>query len=279
MAGVTATTLANGVPSKWNADFDLGANEEMVFANKIKKYPMERFGTFYVPFIGTIAGATQAAGSGSSLSFTGNTEGRATMTAATRYTAVELERQAAKRAVSDPKSPYKKQLQAGLGTTIDADCLQDVSTLVTNIVNAAGNIGKAELLDAYALGAASAREFWVPGEDGPICIVHNKQIDDIMSISDLTSAQVRGDSTNPMVRGWLVKALGTTFYESGSVYTNGANAYNVMFIPRAFGIAYNWQPMFDEQAYQLTERLIASSDFAHVAVREQYAIQIISPNT
>ena len=121
MALVTTATAANLLPQRWT-DVDVNTNEEMVHANKIKDLGMVNK-QLNVPLMASIAAATLSAGSGNNLSFTANTEGVATFTPATRYAAVELEKQAAVRAADDLKSKYKMNLQMSLAAIIDSDCL------------------------------------------------------------------------------------------------------------------------------------------------------------
>ena len=279
MAGISATTLANGIPSKW-ADFDIACNEEMVFANKIKEYDLGPGGTFYVPYIAAVTAGTVSAGNGNSLTFPTPTEGRATLTPVTRSAQVEIEKQAAKRAVSDPTSPYKQQIAAALATIIDADCLVDVSTLTSSIINAAAGITRADITEAYGKGATNAKNQWKVGSSDVFGIVHPSQINNLLNQDALVSSQYRGGTDVAVRTGWIVEAFGVKWYESGNVYVSGGNAYNVIAAKGAFGIAYNWRSeMEPAQPFHLVMRYIVSADFAHTAVRENYAVQLLSPNT
>lgn len=275
MASVTTTTAAKLISEQWD-DIDLNTQEEMVFANKIiTKKPAK--GKLNIPLMKSIGASTLSAGSGANLTFTANTEDEIEISPATRYAAVELEKQVSVRALSDTEGKYKTNLEWGLAAQIDADCLADVAALVTNTVSAMSGFDKPSALDAVQKLAAGAKRFFRPGSDSAIWVLHASQIDELLSISDFTSAQIRGGRETPTVDGWVVQAAGGRFYESGNVFSTGGTAYNVCFIPRAFAISYNQRPTPLSQEYQLVDRIINWADFAHGYVREAYAVQVLTP--
>lgn len=274
MAAVTATTAANLLPQRWT-DVDVNTNEEMVHANKIKDLGVVNR-QLNVPLMASIAASTLSAGSGSNVTFSANTEGVATFSPATRYAAVELEKQAAVRAADDLKSKYKFNLELSLASVIDADCLIDAASL-TQVINAAGGIDKASALDALQRVVSGAKRLFKPGRNNAIGILHSTQYDEFMSISDFTSAQVRGDNSNPMVSGWIVQAAGAFWYESGNVYQSGALYYNPVYIKEAFGVGYNQRTTPIVESYQITDRIILWADFAHNIIRDAYAAVVTTP--
>jgi hypothetical protein len=282
MAAVTTTTGAKLIPEKWS-DIDINTNEEMVFADKIIDKGTVN-GKLHIPLMASIAANTLSAGSGSNLTFTANTETEATFSPATRYAAVEIEKPVQARApMMDIQGSYKKNLEFTLAAIIDQDCLQDVASL-SQIVSAPSGLDLATTLDASGKVVQSAKRLFKAGQSTGVCIVPASQYDEIMSILNYTSAQVRGDDTNPLVGGWIVKAGGFKYFETGNCYVTGGNAYGVAMItgdnelksgPFAIGYNQRVQPLVQE--YQLTDRVILWSDFAHNILRDAYGVALIVP--
>jgi hypothetical protein len=252
----------------------------MIFGTLISQRKKAQ-GLLTVPFLANVAAAQATAGSmsGQSLTYTANTEGSATLTPASFYAAQEVDLPVILRAVEDPEGKIREGLSSSIAAIIDSTALSRVASLTTNLVTAAGGLVKASILSAIKLGATGGKQFWKPGTSGPFCCLHVSQIDDVLNITDITSAQWRGDRVNPIVTGWVATAFGVDFYESGNVYTAGGNAYNVMCIPRAFGMSYNQKPQVLLQEFGLAVRIICWADFATNIVRDAYAVQILSPAT
>jgi len=274
MANHTTTTAAKWIDKVWSGDFDLGAQEEMVFAGKIYDFGAMH-GEGHIPKFTAPSATTLAAGSGGSLTGTANTETETTLTPASSYVMYALEEQMLVRAMADPQNATKKMVQMCIGAAVDAACLVDVASLTTNVVgDGTGNFDKSMILDGVQKLASGAKQYFKPGQTNGIFVIHPAQIDDLLGISDVTSAQVRGDSANPTVSGWVAKAFGCEFYESGSVYTSGGVAYNVAFIPKAFAVGYNQRPAVKVQEFELLTKIICWTDYAHAVHNDSYGVQI-----
>lgn len=277
MANTNTTTAAKWVDQHWE-DIDVLAYEEMVGIPLMMESPKSPHGQLHVPYMANIGTVTVAAGSAGTMTASANTESEATFSPTTYACIQDVELPLIVRAVQDPTNKLKEGMGSAIAQALDVAALTTAASL-TQIVAAAGNVGFAEILDAYQKGAAGAKSKWRPGKTVPSCILHVSQIDDLMSILNLTSAQIRGDSANPMVVGWVFKALGIDFYESGNVYSTGGVASNVMLIPSAFRVAWNQRPQTLVQEYQLLSRIIVWSDAAFGIARDPYAVQITSPSS
>ena len=147
-------------------------------------------------------------------------------------------------------------------------------------MNAAAGVTRADITEAYGKGATNAKNHWKVGSSEVFGILHPSQINNVLNQDALVSAQYRGGNDNATRTGWMTEAFGVKWYESGNVYVSGGNAYNVIAAKGAFGIAYNWRSEMEApQKFHLVTRLIVSADFAHTPVRENYAVQVLSPNT
>jgi hypothetical protein len=194
---------------------------------------------------------------------------------------VKLELNVPARGVGDLEGTFKTAVTMSLTEGVDAACLTDVSALVTNIVgDGVANLDKPMVADAVQKLAAGAKQYFEPGNTNGFCVLPATQIDDLISITDLTSAQVRGDSVNPIARGWVSVAFGVSFTESTQCQVIGTTAYGVMAIGRAFGVGFNQRPtVAPTQDFDLTHKIIAWTDFAHGVKRDPYAVQMKFPSS
>lgn len=277
---LAGTTGAKWVDQVWNEEIDVLCYEEQVFANKIQV--KGRTGSqMHFPKSDNLSRASLGdSTAGNNLTFVANTETEATLTPATTVVPVEVNLPLIARMAGDPSDMLKKSIEMSLAEGVDVNCLTLVSALTTNVVgNNTDNLTKGLILDADQKLSATAKQYYKAGSGGGICIVGVTQKDDILDISDITNAQIRGDSANPVVSGWVAKAFGISFYESGNVQISASTLYNVLFIPRAFAIAYNEKPSVKMEEYQLVKRIIGWVDFGYTTVRDQYAVQMKSIST
>ncbi len=279
MAETSVTTAATWIKQEWDP-IDVAATEEMIFGELISQRK-KAFGQLTVPYLANVPAsqATTGSMSGQSLTYTANTEGSATLTPVPYYAAQEVDLPVIVRAVQDPEGVIRQNCIDSITAIIDSTALSKVALLTGNIVSAPGGLVKASILSAIRLGATGGKKLWKPGQTGPFCCIHVSQVDNLLDISEITSAQIRGDRMNPVVTGWVASAYGVDFYESGNVYVTGGNAYNVMCIPRAFGMSYNQRPQVLLQEFGLAVRIICWSDFSTNVVRDAYAVQIVTPAT
>jgi hypothetical protein len=262
----------------WGPEVDVLAYDLARFWNRIDDIgPPGNKG--HIALLGNLARFTPVAGSFDNLTFSSNTETEAVFTPATLSVPVKLELNVPARGVGDLEGTFKTAVTMSLTEGVDAACLTDVSSLVTNLVgDGVANLDKPMVADAVQKMATGAKQYFEPGNTNGFCVLPSTQIDDLISITDLTSAQVRGDSVNPVARGWVSVAFGVSFTESTQCQVIGTTSYGVMAIGRAFGVGFNQRPtVAPTQDFDLTHKIIAWTDFAHGIKRDQYAVQMKFP--
>jgi hypothetical protein len=105
-------------------------------------------------------------------------------------------------------------------------------------------------------------------------IFTNKQYPNLVNIPEVNAADVRGDSENPYVKGIWVKGFGFTLMLS-TVVANDANGdHNVLYIPEAFGIAWNQRSLIKRMDEELQNQLIAFNNFGSAVKHNARAIAL-----
>jgi len=263
----------------WAPELDVLAYEAPVLFRRIKDVgPTGRIG--HIPKFDNLTRtiiSESLSGYVTGLTFVSNNESETTFTPATSVVPVELTKVVTARMAFDPKNDIRTAIDALILQSIDADVLALAKNLTTNTAgDPAANLGKGDYLDAYQQVTGGAKQYAEPGSGEVICVVYNKQVDDLLNIGDFTSAQIRGDSSNPAVSGWVAKAFGVEFMESTSVDITAGSAANVMLVPRAMGIGFNIRPTIIAESYQIWDRIIAYADYAVATIRDQYACKMPS---
>ena len=273
--GGTTSTATAWINEVWANEFDVLAYEEAVGYPNFTEFP-PLHGRMHVPKIDNLSRVSLGdATAGNNLTFSANTETELLFTPSTTVVPVEVNLPAIVRAMKNPQDALKKACEMSIAEGIDQSALTLAGLLTTNVVDNTGlNIDRAAILDADQKLAAGAKGYYRAGASGGIMIVGVAQKDDILTISEITSAQVRGDSANPTVTGWVAQAYGISFYESGNVQISGAVLNNVLFIKRAFAISFNQRPTVFTQGYQMVNRIFCWADFGYGTVRDQYAVLI-----
>jgi hypothetical protein len=170
---------------------------------------------------------------------------------------------------------YKKQSMAALATQIDVTAAGLAALLGTNIVGSgAVNIDKSLLLAAQSKLLTSARSAFKPGQMAYLCI-HPSQSQYLMDIPEITAANIRGDSSNPNVKGWVWQAFGWEVRESGNILQSGGITHNMLFVSDAFAIGYNQRPkMLPLQDIEAYYNLITICEHGEVELFDEYAVDI-----
>lgn len=248
--------------------------EAMVFANKIKEY-QKLDNKLHIRKAKTLGRNNLAnTASGTSLTYSANTEVDVEITPIATYVAVQLSRSQMAQMNVDPQNVVVTGVQDSLAEGVDSACLADVGSLTTNFVgNAGSNIDRALLLNAMRLVRTNAKMEAVPGRSNLFLVLHPAQYDDLMSIDQLTGADVRGDDSNPNVNGMVFKALGLDVTLSGNVFVD-TMAHNPLFVPSAFGVSYNEPIGVKRQEIELANRVIGYVNYGHGIVWDERACDI-----
>lgn len=212
------------------------------------------------------------------LTYVSNTETKFTASARSRVTPVQISMPVLVRMAQDPEDEIRQAIEKSVVSGIDSDFFSLAGSLTTNIVGDPGaDLDFATLAEAHQKLVTGAKEFFEPRERSKaVCVVAGTQDDALISISQITNAQIRGDRMNPIVSGWVATAFGVDFYESTNIQVSGGQANNVMFVPRAMGVGFNQDPTIIDQEFQIWARFICWTDYVFGTIRDQYAVQVRS---
>lgn len=260
----------------WARDVDMAPYEEGVMTPLVLEHEAG-MGKLHWPKHDNLASADIAdGGNPESLTYVSNTETEATFTPTLSYCASRVSLPMYERMVTNPESVLRKSTNASLVQRIDVKLFSLVAAHVVNIVGAnTDQITKGTILDARQKLLQGAKSEAKADQEFNF-IVGVTEDDDLLNISDITNAQIRGGSETPMVSGWIAKALGFRFYESGNVQSSGASLFNVAFAKRAYVISWNNRPKLEIQPFDLSKKIIAWSDYLYGTLREQRTCQVLT---
>jgi len=278
-SGTSPDSGAALVNEVWQPDIERTVIEKMKFASTISARK-RLFNKLHIRKLDEPTAQTLAASAtGETLTSSEIADSEITLTPVAHYIYVVLSRSQMAQMDVDPRSPIREQVDDALAKKVDTACLQDVASLTTHTFgSSAVNIDRPLLLSALAsLRNSSAAVD--PGRTMIRLLYGPLQFDDIMSIDEITKADIRGDDANPNVKGIVVKALGLNLDVTGNLYSSAGELFNVMYVPEAFGISYNERPTVFSQNYLLSHRIIAYTNFGHNIVWDDRAAAISTKTT
>lgn len=286
------TELANHLVQKWASMFRLAANEERVVTRHFDQ-DVEVIGggvtignLLNVRKIGpvTVQTFSPTAGDPSALTFHTATEAVVTVPPDFRYAAVEIGDQALSRTGDYPGGAkyaraYRQQIAAGIAAAEDSAGAQLAPLLTTSVRGGpAENFTKALLFDAAGALIIASKNHQNINRRGArplkyLCY-HPTQYKHVMSINEITAANIRGGQEMPMVRGAVWEALDMEFAESGNIYQDTVT-HNLLYLGTAYMLAYNIPFHFeDPQRYQIAWRFIGSEEFGVGEIWDEDAVDI-----
>lgn len=222
---------------------------------------------------------TLAAGdTGKTLNYQGNTELDITVSPTFTYGAVEIAKHTMTRMLRYPalQKAYKQQIVAGLVAEKDARAGLMAASVSTVRGGIAQNFDKPFILDAVGALIENAREQYEPGTGKWAYLhFHPRQYKHVMNISEITSAQIRGDAEKPVKVGWVWEAYGLAMTVSGNVYTSGGIAHNFLHIKDShiYGLNEDFE-FLSPQEFELVTRLIAFGECGFAEVWDEYAVDM-----
>ena len=278
MALRKGTEVLAALEETWENELIPAAVEEMMIADDFRESAITgKFGdTLNISKIPSVAASTlSSSATGLSLTSTDPTLLNVTASPTYAYAAAYI----ADNVLTDMlrsaslRNGIRKQLSASLATKIDVDA-GTLAAAVSSVAGGAGeHVTKVTLLDAITLLAAASKNKWKPGKVNMRLKIHPTEIKHLLTIADVTAANLRGDSQNPNVKGWVWDAYGCNIAETGNIYSAAGINHNMLFLPDAFAIAYNQRPAFMPDQYEeLQFRIITRCSFAVVEVFDEYAV-------
>lgn len=280
--------VANIVEQSWRPRFSLESNEELRVAKNFDSADgVTKVGNILniskIAVKSSVNLSTSAEVDASQLTWEQDNEANVAISVRDDYSAVSLARNSMAHMIrsADFRTGVKKQLQSALMTGIDVQAGALVPSLSTNIVGSgAVPLTKSLLLSGLGKLIQSAKERYIPGQTTAYLCVYSLQYDDILAITDITAADVRGDSTNPVTTGRVWPIWGLMVNESGNISTSGGAAHNLLHVKESHVLAYNEEPtLLSPQENGLATLLLGFTSYAIGEVWDEYAVDIQSLTT
>jgi hypothetical protein len=153
-------------------------------------------------------------------------------------------------------------LESSLAELSEQSALTSVQSL-TNIMSQA-DVDASMVRRAVARLATNTNGYALPGDSGTPTIYGiftTKQMPNLVAIPEVNSAEMRGDSENPYIKGVWVKGFGFMLMLS-TVIANDANGdHNCVYIGEAFVIQWNKQNQVIRDGAELQKRIICANHF------------------
>ena len=197
------------------------------------------------------------------------------VTPVAQYVATSLSRNQIKQMNVDPtsSSEFKSSMNSALAQKIDQYVNgQLIAPLTTNVVgDATTTMDRSLVLNLLYTIRKNAKSAVQPGKSNIKFIVWPLQGPSFMSIPEFTSANLRGDSANPNVKGIVFEAMGLEFIVSGNLDTSAGYASNAMFVPDAFALSWNERPTVFSQEYEFASRIYCYANYGASTVWDDRA--------
>lgn len=266
----------------WARQIEAAVYEDMVFANSVterdrlyNKLHIRKIGQFTPQTIGQYPTTD-----GTTLSYSAAADTEVTLIPTANYVAVALHRSQLAQMNVDPRAEFRQSVEQALAQKIDNTTLQYVAQLVTTVAGGASvGIDRALLLNTLSALRTAARMAVQPGTSDIRLVIHPNQIASVMSIPEITSANLRGDGENPNVKGIVLKGLGITYDVSGNVYNDGTVLHNPLYVKSAFGISWNERPSVMAQEFELQSRIIAYCNYGFNIIWDDRAADLKTKTT
>lgn len=272
----TTTEMDVWIQEKWAKDIKMLPYEEQVFAPLYDR--LDKPGKLlHMPKHANLSRNSLPDGTaGDNLTFSANVETEVTAAPSVSYIATQVDDVAVGRMMSNPNDMLRRSMEMSVLEGVDLSAGLLIPTLTTNITGGA-DVDISPALITYSrmlLGLRGKSHAKVKGGSfRPKLVLYAGQLDHVLNAEQLAHADIRGDSANPVISGWVDTAYGCEIYETGNVALDDV-AHNAMFVPDALGIAFNVEYKAKKEPYQLTERMYLWADFLVVVVFDEYALDL-----
>src|SRR3990172_1908945 len=174
-------------------------------------------------------------------------------------------------------SELVSNLEGALAESTEQTRLADVVALTKKISDT--GVTAPMLRKAMARLAGNTNGYAMVGKKGGPTIYggfHTNQYPNLANIPEVNSAEMRGDSENPYVRGIWAKGFGFSLWLN-TVITQDANGWHkVLYVPSAFRIAWNTRTLIKRQDDELQNRLILYNNLAGGVLNDLRAIDVVT---
>jgi len=172
---------------------------------------------------------------------------------------VELYEDVLNTTIVDAAKAYAPVLAEGLYQNIEETILGKHATTVTTVgTSSAGyNFLEADFLTGLAQLHANGKDKVVPGKI--YGIYHPLQYDNMMSISNIVSAAVRGESNGPAKTGVIGLSNGANIFFTSNVQLGTTGFCNLLIVPKWLILARKNRPKIEMERTNLATRVVAST--------------------
>lgn len=261
----TASAMASALYEEWAPGFEEAPNEEArvtrafmdgtkgatKMGNQLHIVKIEAPGYSNVQTMSTSSGATTAA-----LSYYVAAPTEVTVDPIYYYIGMEFPPNVLTRVHnggSAVRAAYRRMLSKALAWKKDTLGAQQAQYL-SHVVGGAQNLDQSLFAAAIQALTTYALDEYEPGKTQAYLTITPTQVAALLQIPAFTHADIIGDGSNPLSRGWFSKVYNTNVQESGNVYVSGGIAHNMLYLPRAEVVAYGeqphlWEPVRDGLSY------------------------------
>ncbi len=172
-------------------------------------------------------------------------------------------------------SEARGELEQSLAELTETNQLANVNTATQTISGASVD---ATIL-RQAVGRLIGNTNGVAFPDGKPMIhgvFSNTQYPALVAIPEVNSAEARGDSENPFVKGIWVRGFGFMLNISTVVEQDGSGWHNPLYVPSAFVIAWNVRTRLKRQDDELENRLILYNNVAGAVKHDLRVLDVIT---
>jgi hypothetical protein len=280
MAG---TVLVPGTQTGWNLEtwertFEVATYQKMVFIPVIDE-AMRPYNLGHIRRATRVSGATVSSTSdGTGLTYVNPVGTVVTMTPVASTVPIAWSEPFDSRTETNVDSQASTASEGALAETTETAALLNIVS-GTQIMSQA-SVDATMLRQGMGRLAMNTNGTFAAGEGQTIYGIFSfTQQAALMAIPEVNSAEKRGDSENPYIRGIWTRGLGFVLLMSTVIAQDANGWHNGLFVPSAFAIAWNVRTLVKRQDIELQNRLIGFNDVATALKNDLRLIQLITTAT
>jgi hypothetical protein len=292
----TSSTVASGVagsgqpfnPDEWAPEIETSARDFRVIAPRIREFTFKGpADSLNIPIIGTITAADFTAameeGNLASIVYSLPVNSTKAITPAMSYAAAQIAQRELAHSKYDLESAYQDEMGEALAQKEDQDLVryfQNAAFTNTQLGSTTSNYSEALLLSQLQSVVTNGKSK-VKLNGNLSLVFHSAQIDDLLAITGLTSADFTGQDGGAAKTGLLTKHFGVDFLMSDNVFVSAGAAYQPLLSREALAMARLYMPQFRQQwaGDNIGWKLVSWQEFGYVALNPTAATIVIAKST
>lgn len=212
-----------------------------------------------------------------SLTYENDVEDSKSITPSRIYAAIALGPDARTRFIRSEQFRKVKgeQLRAALAQAVDETGAALASSVSWTVGGAGQDLDDSLLASGIALLTKNAKEYFKPGKTKAYLCVTPMQVDDVITQSRWTNAEIRGDGASAVASGWVNDSYNITMQPSGNVYVNGGIAHNLLHVKGSHYLCW-WEQihLMEPQLHGLDTFIIATGEHGEAEIDEDLAVDV-----